>query len=217
MRLVRHRDQDERENDGAVLWDTMIPKLLKTFGDRGAREFSHQEWLHYVYEGSNKTRFEYSESSEKNPWRIFMQFILHPGRIMIAPELMGHIAIPHGWKEFTFHRGCSHNANSILETGLVAGGREYKEGRQTIFFTLLDPYGEIPDEDASSDDPSVPRKVHYHSNWKKTLRCYFLRKIAILGNEVQCNNRTQSCAGSCNYRWSVKKEIGTSTCAKGNT
>ena len=81
---------------------------------------------------------------------------------------MGHIAIPHGWKEFTFHRGCSYNANSILETRLVAGGRECKEGRQTIFFTPLNPYGEIPDEDASTDDPSVTRMVHYHSNWKCT-------------------------------------------------
>ena len=34
IRMVRHRDQDERDHDGAVRWDTMIPKLLKAFGKR---------------------------------------------------------------------------------------------------------------------------------------------------------------------------------------
>ena len=62
---------------------------------------------------------------------------------MMAPELMGHVAIPYNEKEFVFHRGCSLNIKSILVTGLIAGGRESKEGRQTIFFTPLNPYGKI--------------------------------------------------------------------------
>ena len=60
---------------------------------------------------------------------------------MMAPELMGHVAIPYNEKEFVFHRGCSFNIKSILVTGLIAGGRESKEGRQTIFFTPLNPCG----------------------------------------------------------------------------
>ena len=34
MRMVRNRDQVESNDDGAVHWDTMIPKLLSAFGDR---------------------------------------------------------------------------------------------------------------------------------------------------------------------------------------
>ena len=52
------------------------------------------------------------------------------------------------------------------ESGLIAGGRESKEGRQTIFFTPLNPFGNNPDEEEPSDDFSKPRKVHYHSKWK---------------------------------------------------
>ena len=63
-RLVRHRDPDERDNDGAVHWDTMYPKLLKAFGHLGARKFSHEEWLQHIHGGSNKMRFEYCESSK---------------------------------------------------------------------------------------------------------------------------------------------------------
>ena len=64
IRMVRHRDQNERDHDGAVRWDTMIPKLLKQFGKKGARIFSHKDWLQHIHVGSNKTRFEHCESSK---------------------------------------------------------------------------------------------------------------------------------------------------------
>ena len=59
MRMMRHRDQDERDNDGAVHWDTMIPKLLRAFGDTGARDFLHKDLLQHIHLGCDKTRFEY--------------------------------------------------------------------------------------------------------------------------------------------------------------
>ena len=61
---------------------------------------------------------------------------------MIAPELIGHVAIHFKWKGFLFHRECSFNLNSVLDAGLIAGERESKEGRQTMFFTHWIP-GEI--------------------------------------------------------------------------
>ena len=79
---------------------------------------------------------------------------------------MGHITIPYTWKEFVFHRVCSSNNNSILGTGHIARGHERKEGRQTIFCTHLNPFGENPDEKEPSNDLSVPRKVHSRSNLK---------------------------------------------------
>ena len=53
-------------------------------------------------------------------------------------------------------------------TGRIAGRRESKEGRQSIFFTPLNPFGDNPDEEELSDDLSKPRKVHYYSTWKNT-------------------------------------------------
>ena len=63
---MRHYDQDERETDGEVHKNTVNPKLLKDFEDKGARKFSDKEWLQHVYEGSNKTRFEYCENSKNS-------------------------------------------------------------------------------------------------------------------------------------------------------
>ena len=51
-------------------------------------------------------------------------------------------------------------ATSILQSGLIAGGRERREGRQTVFFTPLNPFGDHPNEEHPSDDFSKPRKVH---------------------------------------------------------
>ena len=49
MTIVRHRDQDERENDGAVHWNTMSPKLLTAFEDQGGREYSDRDWIHHIH------------------------------------------------------------------------------------------------------------------------------------------------------------------------
>ena len=83
---------------------------------------------------------------------------------MVMQELMGPVEIPHYWREFVFHRGCSVNVNSIHATGLVAGGRESKEGRQTFLFKHLNPFGENRDEEEPDGDLSKPKEVHSHSN-----------------------------------------------------
>ena len=66
MRLLRQYDQEELETDGAVHWNTINPKLLRAFGDKGARKFLDKDWLQHIYEESNKTRFEYCENSKKS-------------------------------------------------------------------------------------------------------------------------------------------------------
>ena len=40
LRLVRRYDQDERETDGAVLWNSMVPKLRKAFQKSGGQKNS---------------------------------------------------------------------------------------------------------------------------------------------------------------------------------
>ena len=59
-------------------------------------------------------------------------------------------------------------SNPSLRKGLFGGGKQSKEGRQTIFFTPLNFFsGENPDEEAPSDDFRIPYKVHCHTNWKR--------------------------------------------------
>ena len=50
--------------------------------------------------------------------------------------------------------------HSIPQAGLVEGGKDRKEGRQTAVLTPLDPSW------GRSNDLSRPRNVHYSSKWK---------------------------------------------------
>ena len=58
---------------------------------------------------------------------------------MIEPEMMGHVCIPLHCKQFVFHRGCSCNLKSMLGAGLIAGGREGRENRETAFLHSMKP------------------------------------------------------------------------------
>ena len=48
---------------------------------------------------------------------------------------------------------------------MIAGGKDAKEGRQTVFFTALDSMNDEPEEEYQ--DLSNPRKLHYKSNREK--------------------------------------------------
>ena len=151
MKLVRHYDQHDRETDGAVHLNSMGPKLPTAFQKAGGQKFSDSDWVQYICERSNRTSVNGSSTA-----KIIQG---HTSVNLIAPALMGHVAVPYKWKEFLFHE-------HTLRPGLIAGGRESKEGRQTIIFTPLNPFGDNPDEEEPCDDLSKPRKVHYHRKWK---------------------------------------------------
>ena len=162
MRLVRHFDQEERETDGGVHWHSMGPKLRKAFQKAGGRKFSDTDWLQHIYEGSNQMRFQYCMSSEN--FSLYIRAIQgHTGGNLIAPELIGHVAIPYRWKEFLFDRGCSFQVTSILKSGLIRTRKQRKKTDHLLH--TFQPFGDNPDEEKPSDDPSKPRKVHFHSNW----------------------------------------------------
>ena len=78
---------------------------------------------------------------------------------VVDPALQDSIEIPLGWTEYLFHVGCSRTMHSIFQAGLIAGGKDAKEGQQTVFFTALDPTGDEIDEEY--EDLTKPRKVHH--------------------------------------------------------
>ena len=124
------------------------------------KNYSQQDCLRAIPEGSNKKRFEYCVNS-KNQVTYVSAIQGHTGGNMISPEFLGHIEIPHTWKKFVFY-----DLNYIMDKGLIAGGREKRGGRQTIFFTPLNPFGENSVEEAPGESLTVPRKVQDRNSWK---------------------------------------------------
>ena len=112
--------------------DTIRPKLLRGFRKDGAEEFTESEWMDHIYKGSNKVRFESCETYLGS--LAYIRAIQgHSGGEAISPETMGHVLLPKGWKVFIHHKGCYFNMKSILQHGLVAGGKRSNEGRQTVY------------------------------------------------------------------------------------
>ena len=67
---------------------------------------------------------------------------------------------------YIYHVGCTFNLHSIINNGLVLGGRNLSK-RQTVFFLLVDPRDESH-RDLERIDFSVPRRAKYvHSAWKR--------------------------------------------------
>ena len=110
----------------------MGPKLRKAFQKAEGQNFSDSDWLSIFAKEATK-RGSSIARIQKFLLVYSCPFKGHIGGNLIAPELMGHVAIPYKWKKFLFHRGCSLHVTSILRSGLIGGGREGKEGRQTIF------------------------------------------------------------------------------------
>ena len=107
-------DQDERQSDGSMHWDTIGPVLLKAFAKHGARDVSEKYWFFLIHEGSSKARIEYCEYSTKSIAN-FRAIQGHSGGIPIDPELMGYVRISDDCKKYFDHRGCSVSIQSILE------------------------------------------------------------------------------------------------------
>ena len=163
--MVRHHDQNERETDGARHWDGVLSVLKGKFRYQLEKEFTDEYWLHCLYLGSIKTRFELCKD-ENGEIRYIRAIQGHSGGMIISPRLMIYVMIPYKWKRFIYHVGRARDENSSAEIGLVAGGKERKEGRQTIFFTPLDPFNSDADEAESITDTAKPRKVQCQIHWR---------------------------------------------------
>ena len=159
-RMVRHHDQDERDHDGSVHWDTIYPVLQRNVEDKIGQRCTYKYWIEHIHIGSSKTRFEYclnSSSSDSGAHR-WNNHSIGVDESCINSVQLERIYLPHWF-----------NQHSITQTGLVAGGKESKEGSQTVFFTPLDPFGSDAheEEEESSEDCSKPRKVHHQSRWRR--------------------------------------------------
>ena len=137
---VNWYDMSIREKErqmGQFNWTIVCPKLIIRFQKDGGSNFTDRDCLNFIWKGSKKTRFQYCQNLCNT--LLYLRAIQgHTGE-MIPPEMLCHVFIHHNWKEFVFHRGCSFNLTSILNTGLIAGGREGRETRHTVFFTPLNP------------------------------------------------------------------------------
>ena len=143
------------------------PVLKGKFRNQLEKEFTDEDWLHCLHHGSNETKFEICKD-EDGELRYIRAIQRHSGGMIISPRLMNYVTIPYKWKRFLYHGGRARDQYSVAEIGLVARGKERKEGRQKIFFTPLDPFNSDAGDAESITDTTKPRKKVTFSNSLET-------------------------------------------------
>ena len=57
----------------------------------------------------------------------------------INPTLQDNVLVPSDFAEHIYHVGSSHDLDSIIQSGLIPGGKDVKKGRHAVFFTAVNP------------------------------------------------------------------------------
>ena len=63
----------------------------------------------------------------------------HSGRNPIDPSLQDTVLILDNFFEYIYHNGCAVSLHSITNSVLILGGQNLSRGRQTVFFTAVNP------------------------------------------------------------------------------
>ena len=91
----------------------------------------------------------------------------HSGRSLIDPSLQDNVLIPNNFFEYTYHIGCAINLRSITNSELILGGQNLSKGKQTVFFTAVDPMNK-EHKDPYDIDLEAPRLALYkQTKWRR--------------------------------------------------
>ena len=124
--------------------------------------------------------------------------------ILLILHCRTNVIIPCEFFQYIYHVGCAFNLHSIINSGLIPGGRSSSK-RQTVFFLPVDPMDKSH-KDPDVIDLNVPRRAQYlHNAWKRHQDAVFLgrhrscdsERIAILSDSIKCNHPSRNLPAYC--------------------
>ena len=124
IHLLRHSQKLHREEDGAVhFWrikenlQNQLPQSIHSSDDR---------WKVCLAAGGGvKRRFQYC-TDDSGAIVYFRTLQGHSGRNLIDPSLEDNVVIPSNFFQHIYHVGSAFNLHSIINSGLIPGGRNSK-------------------------------------------------------------------------------------------
>ena len=84
--------------------------------------------FHYCVNPNSSNQFLYLRSIQG-----------HSGNNAVDLALQDSVLLPNDFVEYIHHIGNAHDMHSIIQGGLIRGGRSLKRDRQSVFFTALKP------------------------------------------------------------------------------
>ena len=121
---------------------TSLPYLLEFASQfESSPHWSIRTWLSYLQRGGGpKKRFQYCLDPHSAETILYLRaFRRQSGGDQLDPALQDIVLLPNDFAEYIYHGGSSHDMHSIIQSGLILGGKDIKKGRQTVFFTAMNP------------------------------------------------------------------------------
>ena len=120
IRLLRHDPSVLREEDGAIEFRILVNsnKAEVSFRIYVFQHWSIRTWL-----------------ADTILYRRAIQG--HSGGKHINLTLLDNVLLPSGCAEYIYHVGSSHDTHSVIQSGLIPGGKDVKKGIHAVFFTAV--------------------------------------------------------------------------------
>ena len=143
-RLLRHDQSVPRGRDGAIHYSDIIEECRKKKFD-DASQWSLEHWISTLAKrGGAKKRFQYCGNPNSSHQFQYLRAIHgHSGDNAIDPALQDNVLLPKGFTEYIYHVGNASDLNTRTRNGLIPGGTSLKRGRQSVFFTTVNPMEDV--------------------------------------------------------------------------
>ena len=91
-------------------------------------------------------------------------FQSHSGGNTVDPSLEDNVETPYNWTEYIYRAGSSLDLHSVIQSGWITGGKDKKDGRQTVCFTAVDRLSQLQRDEPH--DVTKSRMLSYRTRWK---------------------------------------------------
>ena len=139
IRLLRHDEKVHREDDGAVRFDDLAEKFKAKFD--GVSQWPVEAWITFLAKGGGpKRRFQYFLNPNSSKHFLYFRAIQgHSGGTRVDPTLQDNVLLPEDFAEYIYHIRNVHDMHSIIQGGLIPGGRSLKRTGSQCFFLAVNP------------------------------------------------------------------------------
>ena len=130
IRLLRHEETIPREDHGAARFDDLIEKFKVKFV--GNSERTVDSWTTFLAKGGGpKKMFQYCVNLNSSKHILYFRAIQwHSGDNLVDPALQDNVLLPDDFGENISHIGNANEMHSIIQGGLIPGGRSVRKDRQ---------------------------------------------------------------------------------------
>ena len=99
--------------------------------------------------------------------------------IKLIQHCKDNVLFPSGFAEYIYHVGSPHDMHSVIQSGLIPGGKDVKKGRQTVFVTAMNlMFAHLHKQ--RDYDVTKPRIAVHKQNCKIHLRAACIEKLVVI-------------------------------------